>query len=149
MKYILIIFISILSLNYSFGQMKVYVGTDTYNQRNLVGIIYESGEVYKYSNGVETLWGIVRNNKFYYFGKDNSEVLIGFFDNVPTMGGGGRIYFGTGTDSMAGFVYGGRYYYGQDIEDKSKMLGFHSNDWNPKVGGGKYFAAYFLLLDAK
>lgn len=50
MKNIIILIITIFSINYSFGQMKVYAGTDVYNKKNLVGIIYSSGEVYQYSN---------------------------------------------------------------------------------------------------
>ena len=112
MKYILIIFISILSLNYSFGQMKVYAGTDTYSQRKLDGIIYSSGEVYRYSHGEEILWGMVRNDKFYAFDRNNSEMLLGTYSDVKTMGGGGRIYVdtGSGSRSMLGFRNGGRYY---------------------------------------
>ena len=139
-----------MSLNYSFGQMKVYVGTDTYNQRNLVGKIYSSGEVYRCSNGEEVLWGMVRNDKFYAFGRNNSEILVGIYSDVPTMGGGGRIYVdtGTGSRSMLGFRRGGRFYYGDDIKDESHMIGFHVGDFLHGMNGS-YVAAYYLIIDGK
>ena len=146
MKYILIIFISIFTLNYSFSQMKVYAGQDAgisaHTSKNLVGIIYESGDVYKISNGDEELIGEVINNKFYMFSK-----YLGRYNNVPTMGGGGEIYTGERpNENMVGFREGGKYYVSQNIDDHSYMIGFHNNDWNPKVGDGKYAAAYFLIM---
>ena len=146
MKYILIIFISIFTLNYSFSQMEVYRGQDAslsaHKSKNLVGIIYESGEVYKISNGSEELIGEVINNKFYMFSK-----YIGRCGDVSTMGNGGKIYTGKRpNEDMVGLIEYGKYYVSRNIDDHSYMIGFHSNAWQTKAGDGKYAAAYFLLL---
>jgi hypothetical protein len=149
MKYILIILISIFSLNYSFCQMKVYAGTDKYNS-SLVGTIYSSGKVYKYKNGEEVLYGIVRDHRFFAYDQNYSEVQIGSYDNVPTMGGGGKIYIdvGEGDRVMIGFRDGGDYYQGDDIEDKSYKRGFHVNEFLHGLNGS-YAAAYYLIFDRK
>ena len=141
MKYILIIFISIFTFNYSFSQMKVYAGKDVYNKKNLVGIIYESGEVYKISNGSEELIGEVINNKFYMFSK-----YMGRYNDVPTMGGGGKIYIGeSNNENMVGFREGGKYYVSQNIDDHSYMIGFHVGDFIHGMNGS-YVASYFLIM---
>ena len=59
--------------------MKVYAGTTEYNS-HLVGKIYSSGKVYKYKNGEEVLWGIVRDNRFFSYDK-NYDNLIYLKDN--------------------------------------------------------------------
>ena len=147
MKYILIILISIFSLNYSFCQMKVYAGTTEYNS-HLVGKIYSSGKVYKYKNGEEVLWGIVRDNRFFSYDKNYSEVKVGSYNDVPTMGGGGKIYVDVaeGYDrEMIGFMNDDNYYYGVDIEDESIMMGYHVNEFLHGLDGS-YAAAYYLIL---
>jgi hypothetical protein len=153
MKFILIIFISIFSLNYSFGQMKVYAETDEHkNQYNshLVGIIYSSGEVYKYKNGEEVLYGIVRDHRFFVYDQNYSEIQVGSYNKVPTMGAGGKIYIDVGNfnRTMIAFRVGGRYYRGDDIEDESSMMGFHIGDFLHGLDGS-YAAAYFLIFDRK
>ena len=149
MKYILIILISIFSLNYSFCQMKVYAGTDKYNS-SLVGKIYSSGKVYKYKNGEEVLYGIVRDHRFFAYDQNYSEVQIGSYEDVPTMGGGGKIYIdvGEGDRVMIGFMDGGNYYDGVDIKDESRMMGFHVNEFLHGLNGS-YAAAYYLIFDRK
>ena len=144
MKNIIILIITLFSINYSFGQMKVYTGTDVYNMSNLVGKIYSSGQVYKIRNGSEELIGEVKNDKLYinsnYFGR---------YSDIPTMGGGGKIllynYGGTNSDVMVGFRDGGRYYYGKDIDDDSTMMGFHIGDFLNGMNGN-YVAAFFLIM---
>jgi hypothetical protein len=150
MKYILIVFVSIFSLNYSLGQMKVYAETDkNKNQYNshLVGIIYPSGEVYKYSNGEEVLWGIVINDCFYiYVNNYSKKNLLGRYSKVPTMGAGGRIYLGTDSGYMAGFRQGGNFYYGDDIEDESSMMGFQVGGSLLHGNEGRFAAAFCLIM---
>ncbi len=146
MKYILIIFISIFTLNYSFSQMKVYAGKDVYNKKNLVGTIYESGEVYAYSNGQEELFGKVESLNFYIYGKDKSKIYTGYFNKIPTMGGGGgEINIGEYLHGkMMGFYSFGEFFVGSDIKDKSNMIGFCVG-----VHGmsGSYVAAWMLIMN--
>jgi hypothetical protein len=129
--------------------MKVYAGTDKYNS-SLVGKIYSSGKVYKYKNGQEVLYGIVRDYKFFAYDQNYSEVQIGSYDDVPTMGGGGKIYIDVGNfnRTMIGFRDGGNYYDGVDIEDESRMMGFHVGDFLHGLNGS-YVAAYYLIFDRK
>jgi hypothetical protein len=130
--------------------MRVYAGTNFSSKENLVGIINESGEVYEYSNGKKVLWGIVINDCFYiYVNNYSKKNLVGRFSDVPTMGGGGRIYLGTGSGYMAGIVNGGRYYYGVDIEDESIMMGFHVNDSFVNGYDGRFAAAFCLIMAFK
>lgn len=128
--------------------MKVYAGTDK-NNRSLVGKIYSSGKVYKYKNGEEVLFGIVRDNRFFFYDQNYSEVQIGSYGDVRTMGGGGKIYIDTGNFDriMIGFRDGGNYYDGVDIEDESRMMGFHVGDFLHGLDGS-YVAAYYLILDS-
>ena len=146
MKYILIIFISIFTFNYSFSQMKVYSGKDVYNKNNLVGIIYESGKVYSYSNGQLELFGKVELENFYIYGKDKSKIYTGYFSNIRK-GGSGKINIGEEFEtSMMGFYNYGKIFVGKDIEDKSSMIGFHDGDF---INGmdGNYVAAFMLIFN--
>ncbi len=120
--------------------MKVYAGTDKYNS-SLVGIIYSSGKVYEINNGSEELIGEVKNDKFYMFSK-----YLGRYSNVPTMGGGGRIYISSeGEEIMGGFRDGGKYYAAKNIDDYSLMIGFHVGDFLNGMNGS-YVAAYTLIM---
>jgi hypothetical protein len=150
MKYILIVFVSIFSLNYSLGQMKVYAETDknkSQNNSHLVGIIYRSGEVYKYSNGEEVLWGIVINDCFYIYDNYSKKNLVGRY--MYKYWNEGRIYLGTDSGYMAGFRQDGNFYYGDDIEDKSSMMGFHVGDSFLHGNEGRFAAAFLLIMAFK
>jgi hypothetical protein len=127
--------------------MKVYAGKDVYNKKNLVGIIYESGEVYAYSNGQEELFGKVESVNFYIYGKDKRKIYTGNFSNIPTMGGGGKINIGEYLHTeMMGFYNSGEFFVGSDIEDESNMIGFRVGDFLHGMSGS-YVAAWMLIFN--
>jgi hypothetical protein len=129
--------------------MRVYASTNSYSKENLVGIIDESGQVYKYLNGKKKLWGRVRKDYFYGYDKNYEEVLISRYDDLPKMGGGGEIYIDVGDGEggpLVGFMDSRTYYYAEDI-DKLSMIGFHVGEY--LFGDGCYAAAYWLIIDGK
>jgi hypothetical protein len=149
MKYIVIIFLSFFTLNFSFCQMKVYACSDNSNRvlmgnSNLVGIITESGEVYSYLDGGNDLLGTIVNNKLIL---SNGKVAAGY-SNVPTMGGGGMIYIGSSSSEKSGFRFGVNFFLGDNIEDKSNKIGFcvGGDSYFFKAGEGRYAAAFLLLF---
>jgi hypothetical protein len=148
MKYFLIILTSIFSLNYSFGQMKVYSCVDNNNRvltgnSNLVGIITESGEVYSYLEGGNDLLGSIVGGKFIVSNGNTSAR----YSDVPTMGGGGRIILGS-DGTVMGFRNGVNYFLGDDLYDRSKKIGFcvGGDSYFFKAGDGRYAAAFMLLF---
>jgi hypothetical protein len=146
MKNIIIFIFIFFSLNNSFGQMEVYRGKKVQlSNGNLVGLIYNKEEVYKYSNGEENMFGIVRENKFYVTDEHNDELLsktepAGSTNKIYVIGNNGRM-------EMVGFEYFGSYYIGDDINHKSdNMIGWATSGGASSINTGRFAAAFMMII---
>jgi hypothetical protein len=128
--------------------MEVYRGKKVQTSNgNLVGVIYNKEEVYKYSNGEENMFGIVRGNKFYVTDEHNDN-LLSKTENVPTAGTN-EIYVidNNGRMVMVGFEYYGSYYTGNNIKNKSdNMIGWATNGGASSINTGRFAAAFMMII---